>query len=497
MSARSRGRSWAGALAVAVLALGRVATAHPAGFTSVNRYIGVECGGQGRVHIAYLLDFAEFPAYAEIEELDADHDGTVTPAEQRAYLERRLPPLLEQWSVEVNGVKGSPRVVGSSLEVSPGERGLSTLRVAADIAIDVLESDSSTGGEVHVGVRDRAFSDRSGWREMAAEDTAEAAVVSGVSARPGDALAYARRPSAGPPRVDEADFTFRVSDQSAGRHPGGGARGDPPAPLEQDPWLRRGAGGVLPPASRADSPLVVDAQMWRLSSAMKRAGGSWSFSILALALAFALGAAHALSPGHGKVMAAAYLVGRRARPAQALLFGATVTVAHTAVVFLVGCLALAVERTIGSDRLLRGLELASAITIVALGIVQLSRRWREATTGGGAHDHSNGGERVTDGPRSLLALGASSGLTPCPSALAVLLTAIAIHRYAFGLILVLAFSFGVAITLTATGLLVVMARQLLDRISGAAPILRWLPVLSAACVLLIGVLLFASAWAPG
>jgi nickel/cobalt exporter len=469
MSARSRGRTCAVALAVAVLALVGTATAHPAGFTSVNRYVGVECDRQGRVHIAYLLDFAEFPAYAEIEALDADHDGTVTPAEQRAYLDRRLPPLVEQWSVEVNGAKGSARVVGSSLEVSPGERGLSTLRVAADIAVAAPQSDSAAGGEIHVSVRDPAFSDRSGWREMAAEDTAEAAVVSGVSSRPADALAYAHRPSSGPPRVDEAEFTFRL----------------------------RVAEGILPPAARAASPPVVDAQISRLSSAMKRARGSWSFSIVAIALAFTLGAAHALSPGHGKVMAAAYLVGRRARASQALLFGATVTVAHTAVVFLVGCLALAVERTVGSDRLLRGLEVASAITIMALGIIQLSRRWQEATTAGGGHDHAHGGERFTDGARSLLALGASSGLTPCPSALAVLLTAIAIHRYAFGLVLVLAFSFGVAITLTATGLLVVMARRLLDRISGAAPILRWLPVLSSACVLLIGVLLFASAWSPG
>jgi ABC-type nickel/cobalt efflux system permease component RcnA len=226
---------------------------------------------------------------------------------------------------------------------------------------------------------------------------------------------------------------------------------------------------------------------------MKRARGSWSFSVLALALAFALGLAHALSPGHGKALAAAYLVGRRARPAHAVLFGATVTLAHTAVVFLVGCMVLAVEHAIGSDRLLRGLELVSALTIVALGIAQLSRRWREATGSRGPHDHV-GVEGGSDGVRSLFALGASAGLTPCPSALAVLLTAIALHRYGFGLVLVLAFSLGVAMTLTATGLLVLVARRLLERISGAAPVLRWLPVASSASVLLIGVLLVASAW---
>src|SRR4029077_7097280 len=120
MSSRVCRRVWSVTLVVALLVLARNASAHPAGFTSVNRYVGVECDGQGRVHIAYLLDFAELPAYAEIEALDADHDGTVTPVEQRDYLARRLPPLFEQWAVEVNGAKGILRVVGSSLEASPG-----------------------------------------------------------------------------------------------------------------------------------------------------------------------------------------------------------------------------------------------------------------------------------------------------------------------------------------------------------------------------------------
>ena len=230
---------------------------------------------------------------------------------------------------------------------------------------------------------------------------------------------------------------------------------------------------------------------------MKRAGESWSFTAVALGLAFALGAAHALSPGHGKALAAAYLVGRRARAGQAVLFGLAVTVAHTAVVFAVGCLALAVERTIGSDRLLRGLALVSAVTVLGLGVVQLSRRWREVTGHVAEHGHVHAtAAEPSDGLRSLVALGTSSGLTPCPSALALLLAAVALHRYGFGLVLVLAFSLGVATTLAIAGLLVVWARRLLDRISAIDPVLRWLPVMSSMCVLLLGILLCASAWSP-
>jgi nickel/cobalt exporter len=466
-SRRLRARLSLTALLAVVLLIGRTASAHPAGFTSINRYIGVECNAQGRPHVAYLLDFAEFPAYAEIEALDADHDGTVTPAEQRAYLDRRLGPLVEAWTVEVNGLAATARVAESNLEVLPGERGLSTLRIAADVAIVTDRPGDAGGGVVRVRIRDPAFADRSGWREMAAEDSGEATVISGPKARPADALAYANPAAGGPPRVDEASFAFRLRAEVVSSEM----------------------------ASRPAPPVVVDARLSQLSSAMKRARGSPSFSALALALAFALGAAHALSPGHGKAMAAAYLVGGRAGPQEAVLFGISVTVAHTAVVFLVGCLALGLERTVGSDRLLRDLELASAVTIVAVGIVQLSRRWREATGDARPHDHApTPSLAAKDGPRSMVALGVSSGLTPCPSALAVLLAAIAIHRYGFGLILVLAFSLGVALTLTGTGLMVVMARRLLDRMAGAAPILRWLPVMSSTCVLLIGIVVCASMW---
>jgi nickel/cobalt exporter len=471
-------RATVGVAAAVVLGLGlgiaRTAQAHPAGLTSVSRFVGVSCDARGQVHLAYLLDFAELPAYAEIERLDADHDGTVSPGEQRAYLDQRLPPIVAAWTVEVDGAKASLRITGSSLEVPPGERGLSTLRIAADV-VAVRPPDaqlvSAGEGDVRVRVVEPVFGERSGWREMAAEDSTDATVAVGPTARPADILSYSNPLAGGPPRVDEGRFVFR---------------------------LRRVASEAPIAAVRPDPPIAVDPGLARLASAMKGAEGSWPFSAIALGLAFALGAAHALSPGHGKALAAAYLVGRRARPGHAFLFGAAVTVAHTTVVFVVGCLALAVEHTLGSDRLLRGLALASAVTVVALGIVQLSGRWREVTGHVGGHSHGHGLEPLAEsgGLRALVALGASAGLAPCPSALALLLSAIALHRYGFGLILVVAFSLGVATTLAAAGLLVVMARRLLDRIEGAAPVLRWLPVMSSMCVLLLGILLCASAWSP-
>jgi ABC-type nickel/cobalt efflux system permease component RcnA len=454
------------------LALARPSAAHPAGLTSINRYVGVSCDAEGRVHLAYLLDFAELPAYAEIERLDADHDGVVSPAEQQAYLDQRLPPIVGAWTVEIDGVRTSVRVTGSSLEVPPGERGLSTLRVAADVVAErppEAPPVSADWPNVRVHVVDPIFGERSGWREMSAEETPDATIADGPTARPADILAYSNPTASGPPRVDEGRFVFRLRR---------------PAPAN--------------PVARPESPVGVDPRLASLVSAMRRAGESGNFAAMALGLAFALGAAHALSPGHGKALAAAYLVGRRARASHAVLFGGAVTVAHTAVVFVIGCFALVLERTIGSDRLLRGLALVSAVAVVVLGIVQLSKRWREVTGESEAHGHSHVASVTTspDGWRSLVTLGTSSGLTPCPSALALLLSAIALHRYGFGLVLVLVFSLGVATTLALAGLLVVMARRVLDRMTVAEPVLRWLPVMSSMCVLLIGVLLCASAWSP-
>ena len=308
--------------------MARTSQAHPAGFTSVNRYVGVSCDARGQVHLAYLLDFAELPAYAEIERLDTDHDGALSPAEQRAYLEQRLPPIVGAWTVEIDGTRASLRVAGSSLEVPPGERGLSTLRIAADVVAERSPDAPpvSAGTEdVRVRVVEPVFAERSGWREMSAEESADATVADGPTARAADVLAYSSPLAGGPPRIDEGNFVFR---------------------------LRRAAVAPVTPL-RPEAASAIDPRLARLASAMKRAPESWLFTAIALGLAFALGAAHALSPGHGKALAAAYLVGRRARAWHAVLFGAAVTVAHTAVVFLLGCLALAVERTVGSDGLLR------------------------------------------------------------------------------------------------------------------------------------------------
>ncbi|NER84998.1 MAG: high frequency lysogenization protein HflD, partial [Leptolyngbya sp. SIO1D8] len=196
------------------------------------------------------------------------------------------------------------------------------------------------------------------------------------------------------------------------------------------------------------------------------------------AIAFALGAAHALSPGHGKTLVSAYLIGTRGTPQQALLLGATTTITHTLGVFALGLVALFAAQYILPEQLYPILSVFSGLTICIVGLRLLYNRLRSpdqllhshphphhhshehpSHEGHGdhhhSHEHPSHGDHVhgvTDLP-ALITLGISSGLVPCPSALVLLLSAIALHQIPYGLVLVGSFSLGLAAILTLLGLI--------------------------------------------
>jgi ABC-type nickel/cobalt efflux system permease component RcnA len=206
-------------------------------------------------------------------------------------------------------------------------------------------------------------------------------------------------------------------------------------------------------------------------------------------------------------MVAAYLVGTRGSTRDAVLLGATVTVTHTAGVVALGVVALALSAWILPEQLYPWLTLVSGLLVVGVGAAVLRARFRAA---GHAHSHAHAHEHA-HGPghahhhahgvpatgrasrRSLLALGASAGLIPCPSALVVLLGAIAQHRIALGLVLIVAFSVGLAATLTALGIAVVHAGRLLARLPVPPRIVAAVPAVSAALIVVVGVALTAQA----
>jgi nickel/cobalt transporter (NicO) family protein len=246
---------------------------------------------------------------------------------------------------------------------------------------------------------------------------------------------------------------------------------------------------------------------------------AWTLPVLvgASLAAIGWGAAHALTPGHGKAIVGAYLVGSRGTAGHALYLGLTVTATHTIAVFALGLIALLASRYVLVEQLFPWFAAVSGLIVITLGASMLAKRARplfrrhvppahphhvghhhdHRHDNGHQHDHGDhhhgyshlppgaDGAPVTVG--SLLGLGISGGLLPCPSALVLLLTAISLQRTGFGLLLLIAFSLGLAGVLTGVGLLFLKGSQLFRDAPGAAAASRYIPAVSALVILVLGV----------
>ncbi|MBF2098911.1 MAG: sulfite exporter TauE/SafE family protein [Gloeomargaritaceae cyanobacterium C42_A2020_066] len=228
--------------------------------------------------------------------------------------------------------------------------------------------------------------------------------------------------------------------------------------------------------------------------------------ITGLAVAVVLGAGHGLLPGHGKTLAATYLAGTRSTAWHAVLLGLTTTLTHTLAVFGLGVLALVAAQGGWSDQIYPVLSAASGLVIVAVGSGSLrqhlqhlgSTETEDHTHADHEHGHTHGyhtHDHALDSANSpnLIALGIAGGLVPCPSALVLLLSAVALHQTVYGLALVAAFSLGLALVLVAVGLSVVYSRKWLDHLPVPTQVLRYFPIASAVMMMAIGAVLTAQA----
>ena len=216
--------------------------------------------------------------------------------------------------------------------------------------------------------------------------------------------------------------------------------------------------------------------------------------LVSLAAALFWGAVHALSPGHGKSIVTAYLAGRRGSPVDAFFLGGIVTVTHTIGVFGLGLVTLALSEFIVPETLYPWLTLVSGLLVVSIGLSVFRSRFRHARAQSHAHGrhHDHGHHHHHEhgeGKRSLVAVGISGGLLPCPSALVVLLAAISLHRLAYGLLLVVAFSAGLALTITTIGLVAILARRAFARARFDGRVVRALPSISAVVIVFAGLVM--------
>ena len=414
--------------ALAALVAPAAAAAHPLGNFTVNRFSRVEVSGP-RLYVRYVLDLAEIPTY------QAGRIDTRTYAREIAQNAR----------LSVGGKPATLRPVRTRIAHPRGAGGLDTTRLEVVLAGPRLD------GTSRIAYRDGNYRDRIGWREIV--------VGADAPSRSHELRAYPKDLLQSP--LDQTSVTTDL------------APGDGP---DVTPSLTSGR-SLQAPDRVADSGFA---------SLVGRSHLSLLVILASLGAALFWGAAHALSPGHGKTIVTAYLVGRRGTVRHAGLLGLIVTITHTIGVFTLGLVTLALSQFIVPDRLYPWLNLVSGLLVVGIGASVFYSRWRHRRAHAHGHDHHHRHAEPDASFRSLLAVGVSGGLLPCPSALVVLLAAISLHRVAFGLLLIVAFSAGLALTITAIGCAAVLARGAFRRVSLEGPLVRLLPAASALVILAAG-----------
>jgi ABC-type nickel/cobalt efflux system permease component RcnA len=444
---------------VAVLSTPAKASAHPLGNFTVNRYAGIVLS-PGEIRIEYVLDLAEIPTIQALPGMDTDRDGTASSMERSAWARRTALRLLSNLTVEIAGEPVALETVSASMWLLPGQGGLDVLRFEATFA-----GPASTEGEL--AFADANFQDRVGWREITA--VGAAGVILSGSTVPEASLTDALRtyPS------DLLSSPLDVQGARVSFEPGA----DIPAPA---------AGGVV--GASAERPGVAGGAFADL------VGRSGPFMLIALLLALGFGALHALGPGHGKTLMAAYLVGAGGRARQAIAVGGSVALMHTASVLALGLVVLSATERFPPERVYPWLGLVAGLIALGLGAGLLLVRlgaWRNRTHDHDHHTHHHH-EPSRQAPvlsrRGLAALAVAGGLLPSPTALVVLLASLALDRLAYGLALIGAFSLGLAAALVAVGLLALRARNVVSR-RMSARVARAVPVISACAIVVVGLVL--------
>lgn len=423
------------------------ASAHPLGNFTVNRYDGL-VAAPGELRVDHVEDLAEIPATQAGP--DVERLGIAEWARQRCAKAARDSALtVDGRAVDLTARRGHARV-------RPGQAGLDTLRLECRLTAPLPEAAEAT-----VGFRAAGASSGPGWREITARGDRTTLTASDVptTSVSRELARYPEELLSSP--ADTASASLRV-------RPGGPA-------LERE---RRDAPAV------SVLPRGTDRWTRALDSLVARHDLTLGFAGLALVIAVALGAMHALAPGHGKTLMAATAAARGggARLKDVLPMAASVTVTHTLGVVALGLLVAAGSAAAPSVVAWLGIASGVLVTLAGASLVRRALRNRgHAHTHADSHhhhrehrlrhdhNHNHGDDHEhghSHGPhththptaptlRGTILLGFAGGLVPSPSAVVVLVGAAALGQAWFGLLLVLAYGVGLALTLTAAGVAVV------------------------------------------
>ncbi len=499
---------------------------HPMGNFSVNHYSRLTVNSRG-VQLHYVLDLAEIPTFELLRNWNIDRTAPQSELEARGTVQAR--EWLKHVRISVDGRPAQPKFESAKVTLADGAGNLPIIRVDISARVDDVR-----GGKL--GLKDQNFPERAGWKEIVIESERGVMLLRASQSAKDLSKAltqYPPDPTVAPPQDLRAELEWRVEKPVL---PPRLATKAAPVPatesvsrtvissIAQPAAVRGATSPVTRTAKGAPAGSVVRGDF--LSHVLQGRALTFPVVLLAIAAAFGLGAAHALTPGHGKTIVAAYLVGSRGTLKHAAFLGAMVTFTHTVAVFALGLATLFLFRYIVPEKITVVLGAISGLSIVAVGAWMLHKRLTNAAHDHKhhhhhgpehslnhshshdhvhTHDHSHthdhhshphGGHTHSHVPdeiswAGLVALGASGGLVPCESALILLLGAIALGRVGFGLVLLLAFSMGLALVLMLIGMLVLYAKHLLPAStrSGGHPFFRLVSIASPALVIVVGLVM--------
>lgn len=485
-------------------------SAHPMGNFSISHYADITIGGRF-VEVRYFIDMAEIPTFQEFQQ-----NNIVAQADDprvRSYLLSQAEAFRKGLLLTLNGQPLSLETTSQDILFSPGAGNLPTMKFGLVYRAPVADACAVTHCEFEY--HDSNFSGRLGWKEVITSP-AHGVTIENSSVPSSDRSSqlsnYPTDLINSPPQDVAARIVYSVETSS----------GQPSSTIAQTRTKTTPPTATRPQATKAAqavNPATVPAPMTPSSDGISHSAQlkpnqqatprnsftelmainqtSFALVLLAAAIAAGLGALHALEPGHGKTIVAAYLVGSRGTARHALLLGIIVTVSHTAGVYLLGAITLYAQKYILPDRIYPFLAVLSGILIAGMGCYLFLQRY---VGGEFAHRHDDEFSESGEAPkerarrqpgkvsaRQLLVLGITGGIVPCPAALVVLLSAVALHRTGFGLFLIVAFSIGLAAVLIAMGMAAVYAGQMMSRLRLEGPLVqRWLPMGSAAMIILLG-----------
>jgi ABC-type nickel/cobalt efflux system permease component RcnA len=540
-----RGRKTPRVLLLALLMISWLANplasdAHPMGNFSISHYAAIHVA-PGFIEVRYIIDMAEIPTYQEIQ--NTGIAANESDPHLAAYLAEKANSLTGGLNLQINGQSLRLQPISQSVIFPPGAGGLPTMKLGFVYRAALENLSPASTYAVHY--RDENFAGRAGWKEIIV--TAEPAFALTASSAPAtDRSAqlsnYPTDLINSPPQDLQASFSFVPSFLPRNNTPVESATHPQRTPsVLSSPATQRhaknqssGAGRIealtttttatVPPAKSplpAVAPVLQANQQAtprnKFTELISARNLTFWFLFTAALIAAGLGALHALEPGHGKTIVAAYLVGSRGTARHAIFLGLIVTAAHTAGVYLLGAITLYASKYIVPEQLYPWLGMISGLIIALFAFYLMVRAWTGETGDhpeeiATPHSHwftSLGRPRALDStPGSaaknislaqLLTLGITGGIIPCPAALVVLLGAFSLHRVGFGLFLIVAFSLGLAAVLISIGLMMVYARQFLARWKSNGPVVqRWLPVASSAFMLILGLGIAARAlWTTG